>query len=261
VASPSKACGDILQPVLRARAGCATVIPPRYGTATTQADELPPSSVRSIARDISIHHQLFGSPARAIWRQAISFLGVRRRNDLGSRTAVWPCIYSRAEASLDYALRCGAKGNDTNRANLISFSAADSALAREFVHGHQCLGKAEANELAASTANVETEAVDARASSIRANGASEITLLPRVGADFQPARGQRGTRGSILSSVTGHFSAATRPARRLADCRRLSQGPAGFETASPQQPPWRHARHQLAQALGFMLPVVPARPG
>ena len=214
MASPSKACGGILQPVLRARAECATVIPPRYGTATTQADELPPSSVRSIsARYFNPSSAIFGSPARAIWRQAISFLRVRRRTDLGSRTAVGPCIYSRAEASLDYALRCGAKGNDTNRANLISFSAADSALAREFVHGHQCLGKAEANELAASTANVETEAVDARASSIRANGASEITLLPRVGADFQPARGQRGTRGSILSSVTGHFSAATRPAR------------------------------------------------
>ena len=59
--------------------------------------------------------------------QAIAFRRVRRRTDLGSRTAVWPCIYSRAEASLDYALRCGAKGNDTNRANLISFSAGGGA--------------------------------------------------------------------------------------------------------------------------------------
>ena len=74
---------------------------------------------------------------------------------------------------------------------------------------------------------------------------------------------QRGPQGLFVWMVT---------AKNLAEPRRIEVGPTyegltvvasglSFETASPQQPPWRHARHQLAQALGFMLPVVPARPG
>jgi hypothetical protein len=46
----------------------------------------------------------FRSPARTIRGKAIAFRCARRRVDMGSGTAVWRCIYSRAERSLDQAL-------------------------------------------------------------------------------------------------------------------------------------------------------------
>src|SRR4051794_6011475 len=95
---------------------------------------------------------------------------------------------------------------------------------------------------------------DTRCARVGAVDASRLRSPAQCGATHCGKRPQRA--GAFFECYWG-----TRPARRLADGRRLSQGPAGFEAAPPQQPPWRHARHQLAQALGFVLPVVPARPG
>jgi MFS transporter, FSR family, fosmidomycin resistance protein len=56
------------------------------------------------ARNVPVDHWPFRSPARTIRGEANAFRCVWRRVDMGPGTAVWRCIYSRDEGSLDQAL-------------------------------------------------------------------------------------------------------------------------------------------------------------
>ena len=114
---------DRIQPVLRTRPRCATVVPRRYGMERQQLKLMDMIAAIVGALD---KREIFQSVISHTGRQHAQF-GVERSHFAafgdaliwGPGTAVWPRIHSGSETSLDYPLRCGAKRNDTCCTNTI----------------------------------------------------------------------------------------------------------------------------------------------